>query len=781
MDIIYTLDVLSAAPSGGVPLQDLGIVTNVPKWSDAPTNTILTTNYNITNLGVKHEEVQISEMLNFAITSGHIKLYSNGIEIPDNNASLVFSGNASQYIRGNGSLGNFPTSFGTGGGGVSYYLNGDISSDVSTYYEMSKIAALSPNADFSKVGDGLIAQFITPSGEPNIVSIPGGNWSCGIYASMNAMGGTPAIYLELLKYDGSNFISTATSSNEVITGGTNLDLYTLTIPVPQTSLLTSDRLVIRIYAINAAGKTTTIHTQDSHLCEISTTFSTGVSAINTLTSPTQYFTTGTSGSNFGISSTGETHTFNLPVASATNTGKLSSTDWSTFNNKGNGSVTQVSVVAANGLAGTVATDTTTPAITLTTSVTGVLKGNGTAISAASAGTDYVTPNAAITGSTNTKITYDSKGLVTSGSAATTADITDSTNKRYVTDSQLTVLGNTSGTNTGDQTITLTGDVTGSGTGSFATTLATVTAAKGGTGQTTYTVGDILYASAATTLSKLSDVAAGSYLRSGGVSAAPVWSTLTLPNAATTGDLLQASASNTISSLTAVATGNALISGGVGAASSWGKIGLATHVTGTLPIANGGTNSTIALNNNRIIVSSGGALVEAAAATNGQLLIGSTGAAPVLATITDGYGHSTTNGAGTITNAVSLTTIHIDGTAPLTTTSATDVALSSSITGTPPAGTYLVMFSCSMGANNTTAALTTISLYTGASLGTATQVPGTERRVENGSGGQGSRITASVSFQVPVTFTGTSVYEIRWRRSAGTSSIFHRQLTLLRIE
>ena len=58
---------------------------------------------------------------------------------------------------------------------------------------------------------------------------------------------------------------------------------------------------------------------------------------------------------------------------------------------GSGTVTSVSVVSANGLAGTVATSTTTPAITLTTSVTGVLKGNGTAISAATAGTDYVTP------------------------------------------------------------------------------------------------------------------------------------------------------------------------------------------------------------------------------------------------------------------------------------------------------------------------------------------------------------------------------------------------------
>jgi hypothetical protein len=56
---------------------------------------------------------------------------------------------------------------------------------------------------------------------------------------------------------------------------------------------------------------------------------------------------------------------------------------STGGGGGSGTVTSVSVVTANGLAGTVATPTTTPAITLTTSVTGdVLKGNGTAISAA---------------------------------------------------------------------------------------------------------------------------------------------------------------------------------------------------------------------------------------------------------------------------------------------------------------------------------------------------------------------------------------------------------------
>ena len=55
---------------------------------------------------------------------------------------------------------------------------------------------------------------------------------------------------------------------------------------------------------------------------------------------------------------------------------------------GLGTVSSVSVVSANGLAGTVATATTTPAITLSTTVTGLLKGNGTAISAATSGTDY---------------------------------------------------------------------------------------------------------------------------------------------------------------------------------------------------------------------------------------------------------------------------------------------------------------------------------------------------------------------------------------------------------
>jgi hypothetical protein len=112
--------------------------------------------------------------------------------------------------------------------------------------------------------------------------------------------------------------------------------------------------------------------------------------------------------------------------------------------------------------------------------------------------------------------------------------------------------------------------------------STISAAHGGTGQTSYTTGDILYASNSSNLTGLADIA----------------------------------------------TGNALLSGGVGVAPFYGKIGLTTHVSGTLPVANGGTGQT--------------------SYTDGQLLIGnSTGNTLTPATLTAGSGVSITNGNGSI--------------------------------------------------------------------------------------------------------------------------------------
>lgn len=133
-----------------------------------------------------------------------------------------------------------------------------------------------------------------------------------------------------------------------------------------------------------------------------------------------------------------------------------------------GTVTSVSVVSANGFAGTVATDTTTPAITLSTTVTGLLKGNGTSVSAATASTDYLVPS-------------DLSGYLTTSTAASTYQPLDG---------DLTAIAALSGTSgllkktaadtwsldtnvylTANQSITLSGAVTGSGTTAITTTLA----------------------------------------------------------------------------------------------------------------------------------------------------------------------------------------------------------------------------------------------------------------------------------------------------------------------
>ena len=100
-----------------------------------------------------------------------------------------------------------------------------------------------------------------------------------------------------------------------------------------------------------------------------------------------------------------------------------------------GTVTSVSVVSANGFAGTVANSTTTPAITLTTTITGILKGNGTAISAAVSGTDYAPATSGTSilygngagGFNNvtvgTGLTFATGTLSTSGTVTTNAPVT----------------------------------------------------------------------------------------------------------------------------------------------------------------------------------------------------------------------------------------------------------------------------------------------------------------------------------------------------------------------
>ncbi len=167
----------------------------------------------------------------------------------------------------------------------------------------------------------------------------------------------------------------------------------------------------------------------------------------------------------------------------------------------------------------------------------------------------------------------SLGDLTTGLLLNTVSASVSTPSAYV---------GTSCTNQFPRSLNASGAATCATVSLTADVVNTLPSSKGGTDNASYAVGDLLYASGTTALSKLADVAAGSYLRSGGAVTAPAWSTATLPNTATTGDLLYASASNVYSNLADVAAGSYLRSGGSSTAPVWSTSTLPnTATTGDL--------------------------------------------------------------------------------------------------------------------------------------------------------------------------------------------------------
>ena len=261
-----------------------------------------------------------------------------GPVVANDGVVTALDGAASQYVRGDGTLADFPTSTG-GGSSVSYYLNSSVSQGTIggvAYRELSKDPIIGAGTDIAISSNGYVANYITDVNDPDVTIVAGGNFNCEFYFSVNNNTGNPTTYAELYKYDGTTFtlLGSSVGVPEYINQGTIIAPYYFAIPVPTSALALTDRLAIRIY-VNVDGRTVTLHTENSHLCQVVTTLSKGMVSLNNLTDQSQFLTTGTSGTNFAIASTGDTHTFNLPVASATNTGKLSSTDWSTFNNKQN--------------------------------------------------------------------------------------------------------------------------------------------------------------------------------------------------------------------------------------------------------------------------------------------------------------------------------------------------------------------------------------------------------------------------------------------------------------
>jgi predicted heme/steroid binding protein len=335
-----TLILTTTGSSGASTL--VGATLNIPTYTlsglgGVPTSRQLTINGTAYDLSADRSwSVGTVTSVSASITGNSIGITGSPIT-SSGTLAFAFAGNATQYVRGDGALATLPTNGGGGGASVSYYLNGSINQGTIggvTYYEMNKTPIIGAGTDFTTSSNGYIASFLTDANDPALLNIPAGNFNFETYFEASSGGGSPTFYIELYKYDGTTFTLIASNSTnpKLINDGTNIEAYFSALAVPQTTLTLTDRLAVRIY-VTTAGRTITMHTENGHLCQVITTFTTGLTALNGLTAQVQYLATGTSGSDFNISSATATHTFNLPTASATNRGALASADWTTFNNK----------------------------------------------------------------------------------------------------------------------------------------------------------------------------------------------------------------------------------------------------------------------------------------------------------------------------------------------------------------------------------------------------------------------------------------------------------------
>jgi hypothetical protein len=301
-------------------------------------------------------------------------------------------------------------------------------------------------------------------GQPSITTlgtISTGTWNAGVISATKGGAGTVN---GLLKANGAGTVSAATAGtdylkpNAAITAGTKTK-----ITYNAQGLVTA-----------GANATTTDILEGSSLyftparsrgaLSLTTTGTSGAATYNNTTGvlniPQYVAGTGGASNTFSSPLSLSGTTVSIPQATAAANGYLSSGDWTTFNNK-------LSTATAASIYAPIASPTFTGTVGgITKSMVGL--GNvdntsdlnkGISTATQTALDVKITGNAAITGATKTKVTYDSKGLVSGGADATTSDIGEGSNlyftEQRVIKSKLNefVLGENSSINASDNVLT----------------------------------------------------------------------------------------------------------------------------------------------------------------------------------------------------------------------------------------------------------------------------------------------------------------------------------------
>lgn len=259
-----------------------------------------------------------------------IQAKEEGVSITNDLSSLNFVGSGiTASTVGNDVTVTVPGSIGS----TTYYLNQTVTQ--APYKEFSSVPTLAAEQDIpTVVGVGtteLLGAYQTPSGYPNTTNIPAGLWQFFVHLYSGVATDDWDVYVEVYKRDLSAVETLIfTTDVEVVTNmPTSTTMYLLDGVFPTTSLLTTDRLVVKVYATNTGSGSQTIHfiTEGSAHYSVATTTLNQVVGAGSVTSVTGTAPIASSG--------GTTPAISISQASGSTDGYLSSTDWTTFNGKQN--------------------------------------------------------------------------------------------------------------------------------------------------------------------------------------------------------------------------------------------------------------------------------------------------------------------------------------------------------------------------------------------------------------------------------------------------------------